>query len=853
SGNWSASNLSGTLTITPALDDWVFTPESREVNSSSTEANFAAAEETPETYDISGRVTDFGRGLEGVSIQLSNGTEVITGPYGNWSVEGVSGRITVTPVKNDWEFEPESLTVNGPNDEVNFSVVDGENIVYTVSGYVTIGESEDGLQGVSIIMDDVSKTTTDENGYYSVEGLTGIETITPELEGWTFDPSSDAVAYYKNEINFTAEELVTFTASGQVTDSVTGEGLEGVNIQVGDNNVLTDTSGNWSVSGLNGNLMVTPSMEGWWFSPYSTNVYEENPTANFTGQTAADTPNAPTIIEGDGRLTVEWEPVLRGAYYYVYYATVDDSEEAVLAVGDITTTRYTITELENYTSYYIWVQASSLNSFFAPEGLSDLSPSVSGMPIEEDPANFAGGSGTVDDPYLIATPEQLDKVRDNLDKHFRQINDIDLSEYSNGEGWEPIGTWDSYSGPNFPFTGTYNGDNKTISGLTINRENSDHQALFAYTEGSSIENVILDNVSITTNETETAGLVGENKGDISNCTVSGTISGGSLTGGLIGKNDGNGVITSCSSVAIVSGGNEVGGLVGRNWSGNIETCQASGNITAEVAGGGLVGKNHSGGTIMNSEACGEVTTTEYGGCQGGGLVGSNGGRIENSFATGITNNGGRSGGLVGINEGSGIILASYSTGEVNGDWTGGLVGDNKGEVRECYSTGNVSGIGYRIGGLVGANSGEIYKSFARGNVTNGYYVGGLVGENTGRIENSYTTSEVYGTNMVGGLVGNNNSADSVIINCYATGPVSAIYDKTGGLIWQSHDNSTITNSYYDRELTGQNDTGKGEPRSTSEMTYPYEDVDTYLDWDFTGTWLEDSTGSNDGYPYLHWE
>lgn len=53
-------------------------------------------------------------------------------------------------------------------------------------------------------------------------------------------------------------------------------------------------------------------------------------------------------------------------------------------------------------------------------------------------SDFAGGSGTVDDPYIIMTPAQLNNVRFHLDSHFKLGADIDLFHYSDGEGWEPI-------------------------------------------------------------------------------------------------------------------------------------------------------------------------------------------------------------------------------------------------------------------------------------------------------------------------------------------------------------------------------------------------------------------------------
>ena len=62
------------------------------------------------------------------------------------------------------------------------------------------------------------------------------------------------------------------------------------------------------------------------------------------------------------------------------------------------------------------------------------------------------GSGTATDPYLINNADSLNKIRDNLTAHYKLTNDIDLGGIIN---WNPLGT----------FTGSLNGDNKTIYNL----------------------------------------------------------------------------------------------------------------------------------------------------------------------------------------------------------------------------------------------------------------------------------------------------------------------------------------------------------------------------------------------------
>lgn len=88
------------------------------------------------------------------------------------------------------------------------------------------------------------------------------------------------------------------------------------------------------------------------------------------------------------------------------------------------------------------------------------------------------GSGTPEEPFQVATAEQLDSVRKHLDKHFIQTDPIDLGPYIetnySADGWLPIGA--NVDGQRF--VGTYDGGGKTISGLTINRPGIDNVGLF---------------------------------------------------------------------------------------------------------------------------------------------------------------------------------------------------------------------------------------------------------------------------------------------------------------------------------------------------------------------------------------
>jgi len=170
------------------------------------------------------------------------------------------------------------------------------------------------------------------------------------------------------------------------------------------------------------------------------------------------------------------------------------------------------------------------------------------------------------------------------------------------------------------------------------------------------------------------GLVGiteTSNVQVSQSYATGTVFGVSMAGGLIGESAGS--VTQSYATGYVSGGNEVGGLVGEN-AGTISQSYASGTVdgprSASIVGG-LVGKNDYNNTISYSYATGEVLADmapQFSGIvAAGGLVGSNYGSINESYATGAINvNGTDVGGLVGLCSGCSVTNSywdSYSTGQ----------------------------------------------------------------------------------------------------------------------------------------------------------------------------------------------
>ncbi|MCH8546708.1 MAG: hypothetical protein LAT54_08240, partial [Cryomorphaceae bacterium] len=234
---------------------------------------------------------------------------------------------------------------------------------------------------------------------------------------------------------------------------------------------------------------------------------------------------------------------------------------------------------------------------------------------------------------------------------YEQTADIDMiivRLWDEGKGWTPIGNNTNR------FTGSYDGDDHTISNLYINNSALRHAGLFGFAENATFENL----------------------------EITGSITADWDLGGLVGQTNGNSLIRNVHTDVEITVRESGGGIVGHN-QGLIENSSAAGNITGSTGNnmGGLVAY-HNGGTIKTSFATGNVTSSN--GSQVGGLVGAmlgTGTRVENSYATGNVNapnnagNGG-AGGLIGRIRTSGLTVEnSYSVGEVTASGSiGGLIG-----------------------------------------------------------------------------------------------------------------------------------------------------------------------------------
>ena len=244
--------------------------------------------------------------------------------------------------------------------------------------------------------------------------------------------------------------------------------------------------------------------------------------------------------------------------------------------------------------------------------------------------------------------------------------------------WTPIGTSISNA-----YKGTFDGGGHTITGLTVTTSDQ-YAGLFGYIgSGGKVKDVTLENVQITNDNSSgyAGGVAGDSWGTIENCSVSGSVSGTTFAGGVVGSQWG-GSITGCNSSATVKGVIFAGGIAGETNSGaSLTGCYATGDVTVENDGtnnshaGGVVGYN-GGGTLTACYATGSVTGSGSGTIYAGGVTGTNDfGTLTACYhANGtVSCPGGTTGGVAGRNykglmSYGGIITACYwgSNGQIQG-------------------------------------------------------------------------------------------------------------------------------------------------------------------------------------------
>jgi hypothetical protein len=546
------------------------------------------------------------------------------------------------------------------------------------------------------------------------------------------------------------------------------------------------------------------------------------------------------VPEGEKRITVEGQVLTEEDSLPVEGGTV-----AVYPLfGDSTLGTATAASDGGYVLRFVLPEAVGLPHRFRVEAVADgfvrervlIRPDTTVV----EPVDFALPTADPDrTPVKISSLGQLRKIGERaaypLDGDYVLTQNIDASEtaqLNEGQGFDPIGQNQQPDSLNRFFSGTFNGQGHVIAGLTIDRPEASGVGLFAGVDEGTVRNLTLRDLSVT-GEGTVGGLAGKSHSfaAFENCRVEGTVSGWIRVGGLIGvaiyteiqegeltgtvgpPSEGEPDQKYTGAYSAATGG-LMGGLVGRAAATLIEESRAvvevpSGHILESV--GGLAGNSTY--AIRHSQASGSLTLDM--------------GKENVADATAV-------GGLVGAN--SGRISASSSSVDVQGHMVGGLVGNNEnGRIEQSYASGTVEATDGVGGGLAGMDI-------------------------SGAIVSSYAVGEVSGEEKVGGLIGRSRAGK--IRSSLAVGAISSEDSKTaGGILGEDWGGTEIAASYWDREMSGQDEAIGETFRSTSgrQQTPPRGLSTTEMigkkarrnldGLDFEAVWRVES----DAYPSLRWE
>ena len=259
-------------------------------------------------------------------------------------------------------------------------------------------------------------------------------------------------------------------------------------------------------------------------------------------------------------------------------------------------------------------------------------------------ADTLSGSGTEDDPYLLATAAALKAFRDMANAEASSklcatlTADIDLG----GEAWTPFEPSSGYVSQ--AYAGTFDGANHTIKGLSVNLTSSTGAGLFGTVCGATIKNLRVEGNVSASSSVSVGGIVGrtQTSATIDSCSFAGTVTstkknGAAGTAGIVGRvNAGTLAVTNCANLSDVTGSGSAAGILG--YAGNtkvtIENCYNSGAISGQNYASGIcsigTGKNGKTGKIGNCYNVGTITGTSDGAYYAG-ISANFQGAISNSY------------------------------------------------------------------------------------------------------------------------------------------------------------------------------------------------------------------------------
>ncbi len=280
--------------------------------------------------------------------------------------------------------------------------------------------------------------------------------------------------------------------------------------------------------------------------------------------------------------------------------------------------------------------------------------------------------------------------------------------------------WDFNGIPTF--SGIFDGNNHTISGMSIHTEGS-VQGLFRYlTKTACVQNLNLRGaVHPEGSRKHAGGIAGDNAGRIENCTFQGEVSGADYIGGLVGTNQVSGIIENCQVFGSIHGNHFVGGIAGQNF-GLIRSCSNNAGINKTANQNDVSPTDISADTIIGTESANTVTDV------------------------------------------------------------GGVSGINTGVIRACENHGTVGyqHMGYNIGGITGNQRGYIAESRNYANISGRKEIAGIAGqmEPVSKIEYSADTLQVLRQQLADTSALANQASSNMHSNAQnLSGQISSLHDN----------------------------------------------------------------------------
>ena len=264
------------------------------------------------------------------------------------------------------------------------------------------------------------------------------------------------------------------------------------------------------------------------------------------------------------------------------------------------------------------------------------------------------------------------------------INTDDDGNVTNGssfKAWRPMGMADEKGNLTGWYTGIFDGNGHSISGLYVNRDEAADDVhtwfkscigLFGYYSGVTRNLSVLD--SYMRGKDCIGGICGYNDGGtIQNCYSAATVCGDSYIGGICGRSEGDSIIENCYNTGYVYGATRsIGGICGEN-SATLQGCSNVGNVKGKFYVGGIVGESSGSGNTIWIKDCynrGNVIgdTKDIGGI--GGYIGSS--LVENCYSQATVSGNTNVGGICGNSNKVDFQNAYYDSNLYTGDAIGCL-------------------------------------------------------------------------------------------------------------------------------------------------------------------------------------